>query len=148
VLKASLFILAIAAILLLPRYVYAKDDGTVTVSTVVFADQNGDGVPNNGEPGLPSIRVCFVPDGQVATCVLTDADGRATARIPAGRVRFQIEPRPQDKEFVCTNVDSGQYGDSDPCGFTSVLSTQNLIVVNWIGLKRIGWRLFLPAVSR
>ena len=140
--------LACAILVVLVRPAYANFVDEVTVVTVVFADQNGNGVPNIGEHGIPNIPVCFLPETVDQVCTVTDSLGRATGHIPAGRVRFQVQPVPSDKEFVCTNADNGAFGDPDPCGFTVNLSRNNPIVLNFLGLKRVGWLTYFPMFSR
>jgi len=79
------------------------------------------------------------------------ADGEPGAcgrPYPRRARRFQVQPVPSDKEFVCTNADNGIYGDPDPCGFTVTISRNNPIVLNFLGRKRVGWLMYFPTFSR
>lgn len=60
----------------------------VPVTGFVFHDQNGNGVRDSEEPGLPNIRVSNGKD-----IVITDAQGQYTLQIDDDQIVFVIKPR-------------------------------------------------------
>ncbi|WP_144720338.1 SdrD B-like domain-containing protein [Agrococcus jejuensis] len=84
----------------------ARDDvdfavvGTQMLSGVVWVDEDGDGVRDAGEPGIPDVTVIVVwegPLGPIELTVVTDADGAWTLpNVPAGdwTVRVDLDTVP------------------------------------------------------
>ncbi len=89
--------------------------GSATLDGVVFDDQNGSGVRDQGEPGIPHATVVVVwdgPDGQVTMRVTTDAQGawQRTA-LPAGAYSATVDLTTVNPDYRPTTVGGG---DSRP----------------------------------
>ena len=133
--KLTLIILVAVAVLLMPREALAKGEGLVTVTTVVFGDNDGNGMPGVGEKGIAGVNVCFTPNKMASKCVKTDAAGRATAQLPAGPVQIQVQPGMFISPFVCGNTKPSRANAG--CSLNTTLSSNNPILLTWIGVTTV-----------
>ncbi|PKO21245.1 MAG: hypothetical protein CVU38_15710, partial [Chloroflexi bacterium HGW-Chloroflexi-1] len=61
------------------------DPGKAIIGDTVWYDDNGDGIQQPGEPGIPGIQVCATDAGGVQqACATTDANGHYRLEVPAG----------------------------------------------------------------
>ncbi|HEY8370384.1 MAG TPA: OmpA family protein, partial [Thermodesulfobacteriota bacterium] len=85
----------------LGRQAAADDDGWGTIEGRVYVDEDGDGVPDPGEPGVNGLSVIL--DGLPGTVVRTDEEGRfAYPRVASGlhSVRVIVRRLPADFDLV------------------------------------------------
>ncbi|MFK7957536.1 MAG: beta strand repeat-containing protein [Lysobacterales bacterium] len=61
-----------------------------TVSGQIYADTNGNGMQDVGEPNLPGVDVVVTDSGGMTQTVTTDANGVWTANVPAGSTTADI----------------------------------------------------------
>jgi hypothetical protein len=88
----------------------APGAGRVSVRGVVFLDQNRNGVQDQGEPGLPNVRVMVrAPDQSQQRMARSDEQGRYEfLGLPPGR-------------YVVSQVDSPGYGSTTPNAVTVIV---------------------------
>jgi hypothetical protein len=84
--------------------------GRVSVRGTVFVDQNRNGLRDEGEPGLPNVRLMVrAPDQSQQRMVRSDEQGRYEfLGLPSGR-------------YVVTQVDSSGYGSTTPNAVTVIV---------------------------
>ena len=105
--------------------------GTYTVGDTVWRDDNGNGVLDSGEPGIPGVRVDLLDEGHqlVARAVTTDSGRFAFAELAAGTYRLRFLP--PGKNLVFTSARSGTNpavdSDADRAGLSGpvVLGDEN-----------------------
>ena len=102
--------------------VTANDDAEVTVpaepATIgdrVWADIDGDGVQDEGEPGIPGVTVTLKDsDGNVVASTTTDNNGNYLFEdIPAGSYTVVFTSPDNVYEFTTANAGSNDTADSD-----------------------------------
>ncbi|MGI9601166.1 MAG: SdrD B-like domain-containing protein [Acidimicrobiales bacterium] len=101
--------------------------GTLTIGDLVFADVDGDGVRDPGEPGLPGVTVNLTDQaGNVVDTVTTDANGAytftevvpyafwgVTVAPPAGYTNTVDRDPTPDGTTVVDNSGGGNVADAD-----------------------------------
>ncbi|WP_343407219.1 SdrD B-like domain-containing protein [Candidatus Amarolinea dominans] len=66
-------------------YYQTPTTGKAIIGDTVWYDDNGDGVQQPGEPGIPNVQVCATPmAGGAAICDTTDSNGHYLIEVPAG----------------------------------------------------------------
>ncbi len=95
--------------------------GKAIIGDTVWYDDNGDGVQQPNEPGIPGIQVCATPvAGGAAVCATTDTNGIYRVEVPAGT--YTVQPTNPPAGFTATTpvphgpvvVSAGeQYLDAD-----------------------------------
>ena len=70
-----------------------KGSGRARLKVITYADRDGDGRRDRGEPGAGRTRVTVKSHGEVVARTVTDAKGRVTVRLPATQ-RYLLVLRP------------------------------------------------------
>lgn len=97
--------------------------GAYTVGDTVWRDDNGNGVLDAGEQGVPGVKVELLDEGRQVLRTATTADGGrfAFGDLAAGAYRLQV--RRPDPELVFTGARTGSNtavdSDADPRGLTA-----------------------------
>lgn len=85
--------------------------GTGVIGDLVWNDQNGDGIQNNGEPGLPNLPITVNwsgPNGNVIFNTTTDANGGySIGNLPAGSFSIAVNGLPAN--FTITTPAPGAF---------------------------------------
>jgi len=93
-----------------------------TVGDMVWRDDNGNGVLDSGEAGLPEIRVELLDEaeGVLGRAVTTDGGRFAFEDVPAGTYRLRFLPPGNDLVFTSARAGTNPAVDSDadPGGLT------------------------------
>ncbi|RLT40063.1 MAG: hypothetical protein DWI57_09120, partial [Chloroflexi bacterium] len=102
-------------------YVKEPTAGKAVIGDTVWYDDNGDGIQQPNEPGIPGIQVCATPVGVgVAVCDTTDDNGLYLVEVNAGT--YRVAPTAGPSGLTATTpvphgpvtVDAGeQYLDAD-----------------------------------
>ncbi|MEM8550891.1 MAG: SdrD B-like domain-containing protein, partial [Pseudomonadota bacterium] len=88
-----------------------------SVGDFVFEDLDGDGVQDQGEPGIEGVTVNLLQNGQVVQTVLTDANGGYTfTGLPAGNYQVEFE---QPTGFEGSPANAGNDDDVDSDGIAA-----------------------------
>ena len=75
--------------------------GKAVIGDTVWYDDNGDGVQQPGEPGIPGIEVCATDaGGEVQGCATTDSNGHYLLEVPAGS--YLVAPTNPPAGFTAT----------------------------------------------
>jgi hypothetical protein len=100
---------------------------TAEIGDLVWADVNGNGIRNGGEPGLAGVTVNLIPTGgtDVFLTTTTNSDGKYLfTDVPAGL--FDIEFVPATSGFSFTKADQGGFesfdSDAGPDGIIHAVS--------------------------
>jgi MYXO-CTERM domain-containing protein len=90
--------------------------GAYSVGDTVWRDNNGNGVLDAGEPGLPGVMVELLgSDSQVLATAVSSKLGRYTfAHLPAGNYKIKFSKLPDGLVFTCGNSGENPAVDSDP----------------------------------
>ena len=121
---------------------------TGTIKGLVFEDLNGDGVLDDGEPGIPNVKVDITgSDGKKLTAE-TNSQGRYIAVVPAGPAEVNIVkatlPAPLAKQTVGTNPTTlfvpsgGVVRDEDGFLFTGMIDGVVFEDINGNGVQDSG----------
>ncbi|MFZ1473287.1 MAG: SdrD B-like domain-containing protein, partial [Anaerolineae bacterium] len=111
-------------------YYQAPTSGNAIIGDTVWYDDNGDGIQQPGEPGIPGIQVCATPVGGGAPiCDTTDSNGHYLIEVPAGS--YSVAPINPPAGFTPTTIvphpvtvaAGEQYLDAD-FGYTDSTGTQ------------------------
>ncbi len=101
-------------------YVRIPTVGRAIIGDTVWYDENGDGVQQPGEIGIPGIQVCATPvAGGTPVCATTDANGNYRIEVPAGS--YNVAPTNPPAGYTATTpvphsvtvVAGQQYLDAD-----------------------------------
>ncbi len=102
-------------------YVKPTTAGKAIIGDTVWFDDNGDGVQQPNEPGIPNTQVCAtLVGGGTVVCATTDSNGVYRLEVPAGT--YTVQPTNPPAGFTATTpvphgpvtVDAGeQYLDAD-----------------------------------
>lgn len=123
----------------LVTYTYEESTSPGTIGDLVWNDGNGNGYPDDGEPGLPGVVVSLQDaNGQPVDGIpptVTDSNGAYTfANVPAGAYYVVVEPPagfiptsdPDGVDFsnsAYVEVSQGQNRDDMDFGFVQLTST-------------------------
>ncbi len=84
-------------------YVQQPGSGKAIIGDTVWYDDNGDGIQQPGEPGIPGIQVCATPVGGGAPiCDTTDSNGHYLIEVPAGS--YTIAPTNPPAGYTATTI--------------------------------------------
>lgn len=90
--------------------------GAYSVGDTIWRDNNGNGVLDAGEPGVPGVMVELLgSDSQVLATAVSSKLGRYTfAHLPAGNYKIKFSRLPDGLIFTCGNSGENPAVDSDP----------------------------------
>ena len=84
-------------------YVQQPGSGKAIVGDTVWYDDNGDGIQQPGEPGIPGIQVCATPTaGGTPICDTTDSNGHYLIEVPAGS--YNVAPVNPPFGYTATTI--------------------------------------------
>ncbi|MBK9092966.1 MAG: hypothetical protein IPM84_09335 [Anaerolineae bacterium] len=84
-------------------YYQAPTSGNAIIGDTVWYDDNGDGIQQPGEPGIPNIQVCATPTGGgAAICDTTDSNGHYLISVPAGS--YNVAPTNPPAGYTATTI--------------------------------------------
>lgn len=82
-------------------YVKFTPTGRAVIGDTVWYDENGDGIQQPGEPGIPGVTVCAVPTGGGAqACETTDSNGIYRIVVLAGS--YNVAPTNPPANYTAT----------------------------------------------
>jgi hypothetical protein len=92
--------------------------GAYAVGDLVWRDDNGNGVLDSGEPGLPGIRVELLDEGQqiVGRAVTTGSGRFSFDDLMAGSYRLRFVPPDKNLVFTSARTGTNPAVDSDAAG--------------------------------
>ena len=85
------------------------DDGYISdgvITGTVYNDENGNGIQDAGELGLPGVDVVITDVNNVEQTVTTDANGDWTATVPAGDTVIDVDETTLEDGSVLTTAGS------------------------------------------
>merc|ERR1711974_185121 len=85
------------------------DDGYISdgvITGTVYNDENGNGIQDAGELGLPGVDVVITDVNNVEQTVTTDANGAWTATVPAGDTVIDVDETTLEDGSVLTTAGS------------------------------------------
>jgi hypothetical protein len=100
--------------------------GAYSVGDTVWRDNDGDGVLDAGDVGVPGVTVELLGDESnvIATAVTTATGGYTFDKLPAGNYKIKFSNLPDGLVFSCPDADDNTAVDSDadPSGVTAMFA--------------------------